>query len=70
MEFLSSSSGRIARLWFSKSQLFGCVAIAVHLDTTTIASQGFPLPMTKEWGEGKGEGPPNNVTGAETSPSP
>ena len=27
-----------------------------HLDTTTIADKGFPLPTTKEWGEGKGEG--------------
>src|SRR2546422_3937513 len=40
-----------------------------HLDTTTIANKGFPLPTTKEWGEGKGEGPPNNVEAAETSPS-
>ena len=24
-----------------------------HLDTTTIADKGFPLPTTKEWGEGQ-----------------
>ena len=30
----------------------------VHLDTTTIASKGFPRPTTKEWGEGQGEGSP------------
>ena len=28
------------------------------LDSTTIADKGFPLPTTKEWGEGKGEGQP------------
>ena len=29
-----------------------------RLDTTPIADKGFPLPTTKEWGEGKGEGQP------------
>src|SRR5438876_6704973 len=38
--------------------------------TTTIATKGFPLPTTKEWGEGKGEGQPKNVGAAETNPSP
>ena len=41
-----------------------------NLDTPTIASGPFPLPTTKEWGEGQGEGPPNNVEAAETIPSP
>src|SRR2546428_11778627 len=41
-----------------------------HLDTTTVASKGFPLPATKEWGEGEGEGAPNNVAAAERNPSP
>jgi len=29
-----------------------------HFDTTSSADKGFPLPTTKEWGEGKGEGQP------------
>ena len=41
-----------------------------RLDTTTIASGLFPLPTTKEWGEGQGEGQPIDVAGAETNPSP
>ena len=39
-----------------------------HLDTTTIADKGFPLPTTKEWGEGKGEGQPKERPGCGNEP--
>jgi len=39
-----------------------------HLDTITIADKGFPLPTTKEWGEGKGEGQPKERPGCGNEP--
>src|SRR5438552_15367906 len=39
-----------------------------QLDTTTIADKGFPLPTTKEWGEGKGEGQPKERPGCGNEP--